>query len=556
MSKGYKGRNSAGGNAVSHNFAMIPQANIQRSVFQRDFTHKTSFDAGYLIPLFLDEILPGDSFNVKHTIFARLSTQLYPIMDNLVMDMHYFFVPNRIVWANWTKFCGERSDPVDDYDSDTEYLVPNVVVSSGSGVAVGTILDYFGVPIGVDGTSVNALPYRGYLKIYNDWYRDQNLIDSRVFNTGDSNDSCTTGGTLAKRCKRADYFTTALPWPQKGPGVELPLGDVAPVKGIGCLTNVWGSGAQDVYEAGKSATTHYAATKVINPASNDTQFYVQEDGTTGYPAIYADLSNATAATINSLRQAFQIQKLYERDSRGGTRYAEVLMSHFGVRDPQHAVLQRPEFLGGSSGRVIINSVAQSSASGLTGGTTKMGALAANATVVCQGGFTKSFTEHGYVFGIMSVRVDAQVYQKGLARHFRRSARFDYYWPALANLGEQSILNSEIYYQSPTQDTGSTGVYDNDRTFGYQERYAEYRYHPSIVSGKLNSHYSTPLDAWHLAQKDTSLTTLSQAFIEETPPMSRIKAVSTEPDFICDSHFECKCARPMPVYSVPGLIDHF
>lgn len=526
---------------------MVPRADIPRASFNMQKGYKTTFDAGYLIPVFCEEILPGDTFKVKMTAFARLATPIFPVMDNLHLESFFFFVPNRLVWTNWKRFMGEQASPGDSIS----FVVPKFTSPNG-GFPVGSIFDYFGLPTvgqvtaGLT-TQQSALPLRAYNLIFNEWFRDENLVTPAPQYAGDGPDT-QSDYTLKRRGKRKDYFSGALPWPQKGgTAVSIPLGTTAPIRSDGAQIQIKPTGAL----SGVGMTLAAAAgSPLISGAGAGGGGNATWNGAGGAVAgMYADLSTATAATINQLRQSFQIQKLLERDARGGTRYTEIVRSHFGVISPD-ARLQRPEYLGGGSAPIVLNPVAQTSGTGQTGQTTPLGNLAAIGTMLAHGhGFTQSFTEHGYVIGLVNVRADLS-YQQGLRRHWSRNTRYDFYFPAFAMLGEQTILNKEIY---------ADGSATDEQVFGYQERWAEYRYSPSQITGLFRSTSAGTLDAWHLAQRFTSLPGLNATFIEENPPVSRVLAVGAAANgaqFIFDSFWDMKVTRPMPLFSVPGLIDHF
>ena len=504
-----------------HLFSQIPSTNIQRSVFDRTHQHKSTFDAGYLVPFYCDEILPGDSFKINATVFARLNTPIVPIMDNLYLDTFFFYVPTRLLWKNWMKFNCEQKNPGDSID----FVIPTFKDSTTFNVD--SLGDHFGLPTGVALNKVNSLPFRAYNLIYNEWFRDENLQDSVFFDDGDGTDDI-ANFTLLRRCKRHDYFTSSLPWPQKQDSVDIPLGDTAPL-----ISNSYGLsriGGIDGNPHTLYSDSHGSVNITTSPNSNPVN-------------LFADLSGATAATINSLRQAFAVQRMLERDARGGTRYTEILRSHFGVVSPD-ARLQRPEYLGGRSTRVNINPVVQNSSTDSTspqGNLAAFGVVGSNTDVI-----NRSFTEHGYIIGLVNLRADL-TYQQGLNRMWSRRTRYDFFWPSLAHLGEQAVLNKEIFAQGTDAD---------EDVFGYQERYAEYRYFPNEITGRFRSTYSKPLDVWHLAQKFDTLPTLGPDFIVENPPLDRIVAVPSEPDVLFDSVISIKAARPMPVYGVPGYLDHF
>jgi len=527
-----------------HQFSQVPRAEIQRSSFNRSHGYKTAFNSGYLIPVYVDEALPGDSFNLKMSSFARLSTPIVPFMDNLYLATFFFAVPYRLVWSNFKKFCGEQAIT----SASTAFTIPQFTAYNP---AAETLSDYMGIPpLGGGATIAHvSLWHRAYNLIWNEWFRDQNLQDSVVVDLDDGPDAI-ADYVLLKRGKRHDYFTSCLPWTQKnntGTAVSVGLGGYAPVKGIGKADTTWQAGPVNLYETGATAPRSIANYFLANVNSTNNYLYTEKNPSSDYPLIQADLSASSGITINALRLAFQTQKMYERDARGGTRYREIVQSHFGVLDPNDSRLQRPEYLGGGTSPIMLTPVPQTSA---TAGALATGRLSAAGIVMARGhGFTKSFSEHCLLLGMVCVYADLH-YQAGLDRMFSRSTRLDMYWPALANIGEQAVLNKEIYLQ------GSAQTAQDAAAFGYQERFAEYRYKNSNITGKMRSSYATPLDYWHLAQKFTSLPTLGSTFIAEAPPVDRVVAVTTEPQLFGDFFFDLKCARPMPTYSVPGLIDHF
>ncbi len=558
--------------ATQHNFALSPQNQIPRSSFKRSHTVKTTLDAGRLVPFYIDEVYPGDTFNCKATLFGRMATPIVPAMDNAYMDTFFFFVPYRLLWKHWKEFNGEN--PLAGYQS-KEYEVPQMTATNAQ---VQTLWDYFGFPTDVKNKlSVSAFPFRAYWKVYNDWFRDENLQNAVSIQTGvplsaSSTEDDAYGGDATQdattvqcfyRGKRHDYFTSALPWPQKGPGVELPLGQTASVSGslpvTGQLLNIFSSekGLDRLYIIGRGGPGEGSSVLGVNGnVGSDSSYPVSIPVTTTDPSgnhlsadatkAVVDLSSATAITINSLRSAFALQRFYEKDARGGTRYTEIIRSHFGVISPD-ARLQRSEYLGGDSTPIMFNPVQQTSSTDTTSPQGNLSAYALMSTRVH--GFNKSFTEHGIVIGLCNIRTDLS-YQQGINKTWLRQTREEFYWPTFAHLGEQAVLNKEIYAQGTDAD---------NQVFGYQERYAECRYHPSIITGKMRSTYAQSTDVWHFAQKFDALPALNGEFIQDQASyqaIKRISAVQTEPQFYLDAYLDLKCARPMPVYGVPGMLDHF
>lgn len=512
-----------------HDFSRVPRANISRSSFDRSHGLKTTFDAGYIIPIYFDEALPGDTVTVREALFGRLATPLHPVMDNMRITTQYYAVPLRLLWDNWQRFNGEQDNP----DDSTDYLMPEIEVPAG-GYDNGSIFDYFGLPTQVGGYKHRACWLRAYNLIYNQWYRDENLQDSVPVPKDDGPDDPALY-QLLKRGKRHDYFTSCLPFPQKGPAVELPLGVAAPVVGLAHQDTSVSYVEQTLRTTGGQTVTASYTSSTMTPR------LAEDPDNPGFPNVYADLADATAATINSLRNALSIQHLFEKDARGGTRYTEIVRSHFGVVSPD-ARLQRPEYLGGGVTPVRVTQVpntagdpgSQSSFVGELGG---YGEIAG-----AKNGFTKSFTEHCVLVGFACLTADL-TYQKGLNRMWSRSTRYDFFWPDLQNLGEQEVRNKEIFTQGTAVD---------DEVFGYQERYAEYRYNPSYITGQFRSNFAQSLDTWHLSQDFANLPVLNAEFIEEDPPVDRVVAVPDYPDVILDCYFQERWARPMPIYSVPGL----
>lgn len=570
-----------------HRFSDAPTMYMRRTKFDRSHVYKTTFDSGKLIPVFVDEVLPGDTSSLRVRYFSRLATPIKPIMDNIYLDWFFFFVPNRLVWDHWQNFCFEQEDP----DDSTDYVCPTTSLIGKAGdtlYGVGTLWDYFGLPTGLPNTisGINALPFRGVYLIWNEWFRDENLQKSVKIQKGDTNEVF-DGSRVSEqpewlqeipetylpcppRGKRHDYFTSALPWTQKGPGVSVGLAGTAPIVNQGTLPNFFLSSTSnqlaavtayggDASSSGGRRSAFGVGSITFNrgPGSDwaniggfagNTSSSVTMTATPGDTLLgsesYVNLDASSIFTINSLRTAFQMQKFYERLARGGSRYTEVLRSFFGVVSPD-ARLQRPEFLGSFTKMMNINPIAQTSS---TNDTTPQGNLSAYGVTGAKfHGFTKSFVEHGYVFGFCCARADL-TYQQGINRMWTRSTVYDWYWPTFAHLGEQAVLLKEIYATGDTEQDNSV--------FGYQERYAEYRYKPSVICGKFRSNIKGNLDVWHLSQYFETAPKLSPEFIQEDIPIGRIIAVPSEPQFLIDIGFKYTTVRPMPMFGTPGLVDHF
>lgn len=533
-----------------HRFSDAPAMYMRRTKFDRSHVYKTTFNSGKLIPIFVDEVLPGDTTRMSVNYFARLATPIKPIMDNIYLDWFFFFVPNRLVWDHWQNFCFEQEDP----DDSTDYVVPTITGNGNSNNAyLGSLWDYFGLPVNTSGdlSGISALPFRAVYLIFNEWFRDENLQKSVKIQKGDTNEvldssrssdqpswvfssgtDIVAGLACPPRGKRHDYFTSALPWTQKGPGVDISLTGNAPIMAT----------------TDTNPVPHVPGIYVARDGASDTRFssmtWDTDPSRASSGSVYADLSNISSVTINGLRTAFQMQKFYERLARGGSRYTEVLRSFFGVVSPD-ARLQRPEFLGSFTKMVMVNPIAQTSA---TDNTSPQGNLSAYGVTASKfHGFTKSFVEHGYIIGFVCARADL-TYQQGINKMWLRSTVYDFYWPTFAHLGEQAIELREIYAQGTAEDT---------KVFGYQERYAEYRYKPSQITGKFRSSViDGNLDVWHLSQFFSNAPTLNEEFITENPPIKRIIAVQDEPEFLLDVGFRYTTVRPMPMFGTPGLVDHF
>lgn len=521
---------------MSHRFSEVPGCSLPRSTFDRSHGYTTTFDGGDLVPFLVDEIYPGDTVKCSCAGFCRLSTPTHPIFDNMYLDTFFFFVPNRLVWSNWHRFMGER-DP--DPDSSIDYTVP--IVDDVNNAANESLYDYMGIPTKVAADlEVIVFPLRGYERIWNYWFRDQNLQDSLSTSQGDGPDSMNQYA-LQKRGKRHDYFTSCLPDTQKGDAVQLALGTEAPIFGDNMVFD-GNEDANDNFAQVRDAPGASANLRALSKTAGTGEYIFGMDSYAGTGELKADLSEAIGPTVNSFRQAVQIQRLLERDMRSGTRYTEILSAHFGVTSDD-ARLQMPEYLGGGSTRINVTPVARTDSS--------PGALGAIGTGGFNGhGFVKSFVEHGFVIGIVNVRADLR-YQEGLDRFWSRQTRYDYYWPVLSSLGEMAVLNKEIYVDATDLGDGTS-----EEVFGYQEAWADLRYKNSRVTGKMRSNDAASLDAWHLAIEFGDTPTLDDTFIEDNPPIDRVVVTPSEPHFKFDAYFRYFHTRAMPTYSVPGLVDHF
>ena len=544
-------------NSEQH-YAQVPHAEIRRAKFQRDFNLLTTMNEGDLVPIYLDEVLPADTFKINLNALVRMATPLYPVMDNCYMDFYFFFVPARLLWKHFQNLMGQNDSTI--WAETTEYTTPVTTAPEG-GWKVGTLADYFGIPTGVSDLKVNSLPFRAYAKIWNEWFRDENLqqpvtqsMDDTTttgVNTGTNLSDAEAGGLPLKVCKYKDYFTSCLPSPQKSAEpVRLPMTGNArlqwPKTGKELVEDKLlkdGGGNLD-YIPNTGMT--FGASKLPNPKTGKSNLTfggkIPNSSSIYYTTLEADLSNVTGATINELRQAIAVQHIFERDARTGTRYKEILKGAWGVTSPD-ARLDRSEYIGGHRMPINVNQVIQTSSTDSTSPQGNTGAY--SMTTLSRNMCTYSATEHGYVLGLAAIRVDHS-YQQGLSRLWTRSTRFSYYDPMLANLGEQAVLNQEIYAQGQAKD---------EEVFGYQEAWADYRYRTNMITSEMRSTYAQTLDAWHYADKYNALPTLSSSWIKEgTENIDRTLAVqsSNSHQFICNFFYSQAWTRPMPIYSVPGI----
>lgn len=511
-----------------HQFGAGIAPRIRRSVFNRSHAHKLTCDAGLLIPILVDPVLPGDTFALKATVFGRLTTPLRPIQDNMYCDTFFFFVPLRQVWTNSVKFFGQQDNPGDS----VSFVIPSITVPFTP--TVHSLMDYLGIMTQGTATAVqtpntiSALPIRAYYRIYNEWFRDENLVNSIAVPLTDGPDGWLGSDGPRRRGKRYDYFTSCLPWTQKQTAPLIPAGSVV-------MPGVTGETAAVLNASGVQRNLEVVAGA---PAP------VVMDSAGGGITL-----TTTGFDINALRQGIAIQMLLERDARGGTRYTEIVREHFGV-ESDDLRLQRPQYLGGGSTPVVVSPIAQTAQTvGAPANPAQpMGTLGGYGTVSAfNHGFHASFKEHGYVIGLLNFRADL-TYQQGVERDWFKQTRYDLFWPELAHIGEQAVLNQEIWFQ------GTTAANATDRAaFGYMPRYDEYRYKPSRISGLFRSNAAGTVDVWHLSEDFAALPTLGQTFIEDQTSsiLTRTLATPSEPDFYVDIWFDYKCARPLPTFGVPG-----
>lgn len=545
-------------NSEQH-YAQVPHAEIRRAKFQRDFNLLTTMNEGDLVPIYLDEVLPADTFKINLNALVRMATPLYPVMDNAYMDFYFFFIPSRLLWKHFENLMGQNDSTF--WAEQTEYTTPVTTAPEG-GWNVGTLADYFGIPTGVSGLKVNSLPFRAYAKVWNEWFRDENLqqpvtqsMDDTTttgVNTGINLTDAEAGGLPLKVCKYKDYFTSCLPSPQKSAEpVTIPMLGNAPVvwgmtseelKNYGILINSDDSNYYYGPTTGSNGQAIHVRREPANKKNKVLYGHAARAGTTVLAPMEADLSNVTGATINELRQAIAVQHIFERDARTGTRYKEILKGAWGVTSPD-ARLDRSEYIGGHRMPINVNQVIQTSSTDSTSPQGNTGAY--SMTTLSRNMCTYSATEHGFVLGLAAIRVDHS-YQQGLSRLWTRSTRFSYYDPMLANLGEQAVLNQEIYAQGKAKD---------EEVFGYQEAWADYRYRTNMITSEMRSTYAQTLDAWHYADKYDALPTLSSSWIKEgTENIDRTLAVqsSNSHQFICNFYYSQAWTRPMPIYSIPGI----